>query len=1016
MRTVATTGLAEKRIMPRDATTIDVTAWGLTDAGRGGRNLKSIRQAVTDDPFETIVALLGRYLRETPEPDRALNNLDRLLSVPAARDRLPDLLAADGRGLADVLEVLGTSQFFADVLIADPEAIEIIRTGPVRSPSTAELTHQLKSRVDAGRDDARVLRAFRRFRREQLLRVGVNDVIRDRPLEEITRDLSRIADACVAVAVMQATRSISRQFGTPTSPDGRPATLTALAFGKLGGDELNYSSDLDLLFLYDFDGQTTGRKSSLPNSECFARIVSETVRLLSVHTDAGFAYRVDLRLRPDGQRGALCQSFAATRSYYDVSGRTWERQALIKLRHVGGDRDLGLAFVDAIQPFIYRKYFSFAEINEVKALKRQMEHRSARAGLDDRDVKTGRGGIRDIEFAVQFLQLLNGGDLPSVRQRNTLLALESLELAGCLTQQETFILADAYRFLRKTEHRLQLLFDFQTHRLPDDPDELRLLARRLGMTASDFARDLRHKTSLDRTILDHLLHQTFADSTDRGEPESDLILDPNPEEATIAETLAPYRFRDGPRAYQNLLRLARESVPFLSARRCRHFLASIAPALLSAVAATPDPDAALERLERVTDSLGAKAVLYELFSTNPATLKLYVDLCATSPFLTSLLTNNPGMIDELLDSLVLDRPRSREELARELSDLLRGANDPDPILISFRDKELLRIGVRDLLGKDRIRDTTAALSDLAETILDAAFELAALEMANRLGEPFAATIGRTAVVGLGKLGGREISYHSDLDLLVLFDGPEALGPSITEWTQRAIRLLGRSGPQGKLYAVDMRLRPLGKSASLVLPLSEFIRYGLSESCQTWERQALTRGRVVKGDAHFATEVMTAIRQVIHAKPWSAGTATEIAAMRERLLVPGPNLKRSAGGIIDIEFVVQWLQLRHGLARPAIMQSNVWSALDAMTGLLPANEREMLTTGYTELRTIESRLRLVTDRGTVELPSSSEDLDRLARSLKLTHGAALVMTLNVTRDRIKRCYDAFAERERGQPNG
>src|SRR5262249_45107243 len=221
---------------------------------------------------------------------------------------------------------------------------------------------------------------------------------------------------------------------------------------------------------------------AVPNAEFFARVVAEVVRVLSAHTEYGFAYRVDLRLRPEGHRGPLARSVASTLSYYDVTGRTWERQALIKLRPVAGDRDLGKAFVAAVEPFVYRKYFSFAEINEVKALKRRMEERGARAGVDDRDVKTGRGGIRDIEYAVQFLQLLNGGDLPAVRQRNTLLALDALEIAGCLTAQETYILADAYRFLRKTEHRLQLVFDWQTHRLPDSTDELRKLALRMGST------------------------------------------------------------------------------------------------------------------------------------------------------------------------------------------------------------------------------------------------------------------------------------------------------------------------------------------------------------------------------------------------------------------------------------------------------------------------------------------------------------------------------------------------------
>ncbi|MGH7226497.1 MAG: bifunctional [glutamate--ammonia ligase]-adenylyl-L-tyrosine phosphorylase/[glutamate--ammonia-ligase] adenylyltransferase, partial [Gemmataceae bacterium] len=358
-----------------------------------------------------------------------------------------------------------------------------------------------------------------------------------------------------------------------------------------------------------------------------------------------------------------------------------------------------------------------------------IEQKASKAGVSGTEVKTGHGGIRDIEFTIQFLQLLNGGELPQVRQRNTLLALMALERTGCLTDQEYRVLDDAYRFLRKVEHRLQLLFDLQTHRLPEGEDEMRKLALRMGYVSSPlpdgrgsdpraaFLRDYQDKTEPTRRILDHLLHQTFAGEAGASKPESDLILDTNPDPETIRAVLGRYPFRDVQGAYHNLVQLAQESVPYLSTRRCRHFLASIAPALLRAVADAPDADMALVNLEKVTNSLGAKTVLWELFSFNPPSLKLYVDLCAWSQFLSEILINNPGMIDELLDSLVLNQPRSAEELRNELDELCKGAADLGPILHSFQDKELLRIGVRDILNKDAIQETTAALSDVAEVLL-----------------------------------------------------------------------------------------------------------------------------------------------------------------------------------------------------------------------------------------------------------------------------------------------------------
>ncbi len=1067
------------------------------DADRGQRNLAALAGHLGGKAFGDLAAQTARLLPRTADPDMALNNLERLLAQPTARQQLPHLLESRARGLDAVLQLLATSQFFADTLTTYPEFLDSVRAAPRRSPSTIELTAELRSEVEACGDDPAVLRAFRRFRNRHMLRIGINDVIRDRPLEEVTRELARVADSSIEIALQHGMRTVGSRFGMPNAPGNVAAQISALAFGKLGGDELNYSSDIDLMFVYDHDGETSGRRTGVSNAEFFTRVVQEVIRLLHTPTDRGFAYRVDLRLRPEGNRGPLARSMASTLSYYDTMGRTWERQALIKLRHVAGNAALAREFVRAVEPFVYRKYFSFAEINEVKALKRQMEQRAGRTGGTSKgessnleipaDVKTGRGGIRDIEYTVQFLQLLNGGDLPAVRQRNTLLALESLEIAGCLTPQETYILSDAYRFLRKTEHRLQLLFDLHTHKLPNSPEELRKLALRMGYMErlqdlgvriqetpetrdpqteraevslslppnpesriltpqkkspldeyesaapsidtrdllsdplDQFIKDLHDKTDQDRIILNHLLHQTFADAGGKEEPEADLILDPDPDEATVRAVLGRYPFRDVQKAFTNLSQLARESVPFLSARRCRHFLASIAPQLLRAVAETPDPDEALTQLERVSVSLGAKAVLWELFSANPPILKLYVDLCAGSPFLSGLLINNPGMIDELLDSLVLDQPRTADELRAELAELCRGANDPDPILHSFQDKEFLRIGVGDLLGKVDVRQTTAALSDVADTVLNQVVELVEPEVRTRWGNPTVPS--RYALLGLGKLGGREISYHSDLDLLLVYesdgrtDTGEPNAQFFTELAQKIIRTASRMGPMGRLYAVDMRLRPTGKSGNLVLPLAEFQRYFSGSSSMLWERQSLSRARVVRGDAGFAAEVTDAIRTAMLGKAWCPQLADEIRGMRHKLeaTANARSLKRGPGGIVDVEFVVQLLQLKYGREHPDVLKSNVWDSLDSLEAaeLLPPDDAMALRTGYSFLRLVEARLRIVTDRPLTEIPEAPEDLAKLAHRLAFdSPGKFLAELKRITAD-VRARYNAIITRERGK---
>jgi glutamate-ammonia-ligase adenylyltransferase len=1050
--------------------------WGLRDLERGWRNINALAATMGVGALGELLPLLGRFLPRCPDPDMALNNLEHFLASAGGQERLPALFEGRARTLEILLQIVGTSQFFSDLLSANPDYLDMLRVPLRRSPNLKEMQHQLQSEVDAAFEDSAVLRIFRRFRQRQLLRIGTNDIMRDRPLEEITRDISHVADAALEVALTCALRQVSARFGQPLTSTGQPARSVVLAFGKLGGEELNYSSDIDLMFLYDEEGSTRGKRAiPVTLQEFYGKVLTEVVRLLSAHTDRGQAYRIDLRLRPEGQRGPLARSLASTLSYYDAMGRTWERQALIKIRPVAGNQELGEAFQRAIEPFIYRKYLSFSEINEIKAIKRRIEKKAGQAGAGQSEVKIGLGGIRDIEFSIQFLQLLNGGDLPGVRQRNTFLAMQALEQVGCLNDQEYHILEDAYRFLRKTEHRLQLMFDLQTHRLPESEDELRKLALRMGYAETDadlgqednqqdgqdrlgqhthsstshalehFLTDYRQKTSLNRKILDHLLHETFQGEDSLAEPESDLILDTLPDPETIKSVLGHYPFRDIQEAYHNLTQLGQEAVPFLSTRRCRHFLASIAPSLLRALAETPDPDMALVNLEKVTASLGAKAVLWELFSFNPPSLKLYVDLCAWSQFLSSILINNPGMIDELLDSLVLNQPRSRDELQGELAELCRGAADPEPILHSFQDKELLRIGVRDILGKDTLQETTTALSHLGETLLVQIARLQEPVLAKRFGVAYRSDEAevrqpsRYVLLGLGKLGGREMSYHSDLDLILVYEGDGRTGPPpgasrfdryeltdnfhfFTELAQRIIRAMSFMGPLGRLYQVDMRLRPTGKSGSLVSPLAEFRRYYEEGSAQLWERQALTRARVVHGDADFGREVMEVVRAGAYGLPWRPELADTIVEMRGRLEASRSerDVKRGFGGIVDVEFLVQLFQIKYGKTIEALRVQNTWTALDALkaSGLLGAREHEVLRRGYDFLRLVESRLRIVHNVSIDELPESPLGLEKLARRVGCENGAeasAVQQFLNKLdhhTTQIREIFLKLAQRERG----
>src|SRR5262245_60906378 len=325
-------------------------SWGLRDHARGAHNLRQLAAALGPESLAELAPWLGRFLPRNPDPDMALNNLERFFASPAGLEQRPKLLESRGRPLEKLLELLGASQFFSDLLARHPEYLDMLRVPLRASPSRAELLAQLQGDVDAAYEDSAVLRAFRRFRQRQILRIGTNDIIRDRPLEEITRDISRVADTAIGVALTTALRHVSRRFGEPHTAAGEPARCVVLAFGKLGGKELNYSSDIDLMFVYDEEGETRGQRvKRIENSEFFGRVLSEIVRLLSAHTDDGQAYRVDLRLRPEGHRGPLARTLASTLAYYDTFGRTWERQALIKVRPVAGDLRLGEEFLRAVQ-------------------------------------------------------------------------------------------------------------------------------------------------------------------------------------------------------------------------------------------------------------------------------------------------------------------------------------------------------------------------------------------------------------------------------------------------------------------------------------------------------------------------------------------------------------------------------------------------------------------------------------------------------------------------------------------
>ena len=555
---------------------------GIKDPSRGIAILRAISRLPWDQQdFDRLATALGSSLPQLADPDRALNNLERLTSASntiAENVRSISALRSTFHGL---MTVLSDSQYLAD-LLRDEECFRVVKKGQFQPVARQRLIRDAKEKVATARNRADAMRLVRQFKRENTVRIAWGDLVLGHRVEHVASQISFVATAVCEAALKWCRHRIVEKFGTPTSPGG-DCRFVIMALGKLGGNELNYSSDIDLIAVYEFDARIKGRTKST-NQEYFGHLTRDFIHLIGQPTEMGSAYRVDMRLRPNGSRGPVCKSIRSTVQYYDLQGRTWERQAMIKARPIAGDRSLGLDLLEQLQRWVFRPTFSHTDIQGVKSLKRQIEKRALVEGNEQSDIKTGYGGIRDVEFVIQFMQLINGWNLSALRTANTIRAIGRLERNHCLTHDEAELLANNYRWLRKLEHRLQIMNDQQTHRLPDGKDDRIAVAHRMGIRDEGddanlraFERRLNEVTRLNRTILDHLLHGSFGTqkffdgSVESVSAEVDLILDPHPSMETVQSLLSKYGFTDVESSYRILMQLTEESSQFVSSRRCKHF-------------------------------------------------------------------------------------------------------------------------------------------------------------------------------------------------------------------------------------------------------------------------------------------------------------------------------------------------------------------------------------------------------------------------------------------------------------
>jgi glutamate-ammonia-ligase adenylyltransferase len=918
--------------------------------------------------MSSSAAALDQLVAAGPDPEGARPRLERFRELGGP---LPD----DEDGQALLAALLASGSFLPDILLSDLRRFAGLRADPwlwrakPREVTVTEITAAAQGAVDF----ADLQRRLRLYRRREMLRLGARELmdlwhpaLSPRPggtSIAVAHELSSLADGCLEAAVAFCDAELRAAHGAPTSPEGKPS-FVVMAMGKLGGQELNFSSDIDLIYVYSTDEGSAG---SLSLHEYYSRLAQGVTRALADITDEGLIFRVDLRLRPEGRSGAICNSLAAAESYYESFGRTWERQALLRARPAAGDHALGERYLRTLEPFIHPRTVGPGIIDDVRALRRLF---AAEAGGSVFNVKLGEGGIRDIELVAQLLQLLYAGKRRELRERTTLAALHKLALAGLLSDQEARVLSSAYRWWRQVEHRLQLEHGSQTHQLPASPDDRQVLARRLGFADEGaLGREIEVRRAEVSAIADTL-----------GEPDAGpsalvlRLLDPASPRARVEADLVTAGFKDAAAA-ADALELAGARLP---------------PAWLEEAIASPDPDRALASFRDL--ALKGSLGLFALVNEHPDLLRMLAGLFGTSERLSRHLVSHPALWVPLFEGLgapTVDAADWRKGLSARLAGL--EYEEALRELRRFQAEEILRIGLHDVAGNIGPEEVSSQLGALAEICLEETLRLVAEPLAARFGRP---DTGLT-VLALGSFGAGEMRYGSDLDLVFLYAraGTTAGGMDHQEWfarlAQRLIGALSARLEEGQLYEVDTRLRPSGAQGMLVTSYAAFDHYHHEEAAP-WERVALLRARPAvtwpAGREDPLPRFAPLLEEITYRPVDAAALRAELVRMRARIEEERSDrgegvvhLRFSAGGLTDLEFLAAWEQLRKGPEDPALRTASPFAALARLVErgeLAPA-----LLEDYRFLQRASLRIRLLRDRPEDRL--SPEDRPALARGLGLS---------------------------------
>ncbi len=853
------------------------------------------------------------------------------------------------------------SEFIASWCIRNPEKLaELIQSGDLdQSYQATQWWQSLEARVEYGADEADLDRGLRQFRQREMVRLGWRDLAGCSDLEETMLGVSRLAEVCIELALRKHTHWLQTRFGIPRDEDGQEVQLVVLGLGKLGGRELNYSSDIDLIYAYSAGGQTDGERI-IDNQEFFLKLGRKIIGSLDRIDPDGFVFRTDMRLRPNGDSGPLVLSFAAMEHYYQTHGRNWERYALIKARVVAGDQQTGSELLAMLKPFVYRKYLDYSAFDALREMKALIE-RQLRAGSSNNDVKLGRGGIREIEFLAQSQQLIRGGRDIALQTTSLYQALQRMLELGNLTPASHESLKTAYRFLRNVEHRLQMVADRQTQKLPEQPAEQLRLARSMGY--SHWARFL-DALDIHRDIVD----EQFAALLESNETDSDGpqlsaltgLWQGQLDAESADQALRAVGFRQ-PEGVPKLLEQFRQGSlyqSFVNVERDR--IDRLMPLAVKQAGPHADAERAISAFISVVESIGRRSVYLSLLIENPIALKQLLHLCAASPWISRHIGQHPVILDELLQPIEVAAETAHKEVAARLQDRLSqvDADDIETQMITLREfyhAQVLRIAGADVRGQLDGDQVQRILATLAEVILQQVLNDALARVQEKHGAP----PGQVAIIAYGKFAGGELGYHSDLDIVVCFEAASETSHSAAEYYfsrvgQRLITLLTTRTHAGILFDLDMRLRPSGRSGTLVTSLKAFDDYQ-KKNAWTWEHQALVRAKMVIGPEQMVQR-FEQIRQNILSQPRDrAQLQSEIEDMRRRMVDTNCqsdqenfDIKLDYGGIVDIEFLLQYLVLVHAADHPAVASPrNTTALIDKLIelGLMDSARGEVLKTNY-----------------------------------------------------------------------